>query len=290
MISCKQECVVIRNLSNLTLPIIFNAWWASMDVGSRGPIAWNNSRHAPSWCFYLHSGIEETGSPVIICIVCHQVLRHPSEHGTSSMGKHLLAKAHFAKLNKLTESEVSKLTSTTIDETALTILKWQGICGISMVRLQKKFIVDNSILPLLTQLTDRTLQTGSKGLPNCQISPRYLESLPQVRSCFGTHSMEWYIKPQAVTVINASRGELMLPSASTLSNICRREYSLTVDAIKKQLPSRNDVCLACDGWTSTNILAETLGIAYYMDRNWVFREVQLALDKVDNLFSSYFEC
>jgi hypothetical protein len=105
MISSKNERVFIRDLSDLTLQIIFDAWWASMNVGSKWPIAWKNSRHAPLWRFYWHCGIEEP-SPGMICIVCHQVLRHPSEHGTSSMGKHLLAKAHIAKLNELTESEV----------------------------------------------------------------------------------------------------------------------------------------------------------------------------------------
>jgi hypothetical protein len=86
-------------LSDLTLQIIFDAWWASMNVDSKQPIGWNISRHAPLWRFYLHCRIEEHGSPSIICIVCHQVLRHPSEHGTCSVGKHLLAKAHIAKLN-----------------------------------------------------------------------------------------------------------------------------------------------------------------------------------------------
>jgi len=42
------------------------------------------------------------------------------------------------------------------------------------------------------------------------------------------------------------RDDLLLPSATTLSNICRREYALTVGAIKKQLPLRNKVCLALD--------------------------------------------
>jgi len=37
------------------------------------------------------------------------------------MWKHMLAKVHIAKLNKLTEWEDSELTSTTIDETALAI-------------------------------------------------------------------------------------------------------------------------------------------------------------------------
>jgi hypothetical protein len=90
MISSKNESVFIRDLSNLTLQIILDPWWASMNVCSKRPIAWKNAIYEPSWRFYLHCGIEETGSPGIICIVCHQVLRHPSEHGTRSLGKHLL--------------------------------------------------------------------------------------------------------------------------------------------------------------------------------------------------------
>jgi hypothetical protein len=88
---------------------------------------------------------------------------------------------------------------------------------------------------------------------------------------------------------NALRDDPLLPSATTLSNICRMEYALTVDAIKKQLPSRNKGSLALDGWTSTNKLAITSVIAYYMDRNWGLREVQLAFDEVNLLFFSRFE-
>jgi hypothetical protein len=32
------------------------------------------------------------------------------------------------------------------------------------------------------------------------------------------------------------RDDLVLPSTTTLSKICRREYALTVDTIKKPLP------------------------------------------------------
>jgi len=92
MISSKNECDIIRDLSEITLQIVFDAWWASTNVQSKHLIAWNNSRQAPSWRFYLLCGIEETGSPGIICVVCHQVLRHPSEYGTSSMRKHLFTK------------------------------------------------------------------------------------------------------------------------------------------------------------------------------------------------------
>jgi len=58
------------------------------------------------------------------------------------MGKHLLAKAHIAKLNELTESEVTELTSSTVDEAALAILKRKGSHGITLVSSQEKFIGD----------------------------------------------------------------------------------------------------------------------------------------------------
>jgi len=147
MISSKNERVFIRDLSDLTLQSVFDAWWASMNVGSKRRIARKNSEHAPLWRFYLHCGIEETRSHGIICIVCHQVLRHQSDHGTSSMGKRLLAKAHIAKLNELRESEVTELTSLTVDETALAILKRQGRRGITIVSVPRKMIFDIQLNP-----------------------------------------------------------------------------------------------------------------------------------------------
>jgi len=97
MISSKNERVFIHILSNLTLTIISGAWWISMNVGSKHWIAWNNSRQAPLWHFYLHCGIQENGSPGIICIICYQVDHLSSENGTSSMRNHLPPRLHSAK-------------------------------------------------------------------------------------------------------------------------------------------------------------------------------------------------
>jgi len=63
------------------------------------------------------------------------------------MGKHLLAKAHIAKLNELIQSQVTELTSSTVDETALAILKRQGSRGIIIVTLQRKIIFDMQFNP-----------------------------------------------------------------------------------------------------------------------------------------------
>jgi len=49
------------------------------------------------------------------------------------MGKHSLAKAHIAKLDQLTQSELTELTWLMVDETALAIIKRQGSRGITVV-------------------------------------------------------------------------------------------------------------------------------------------------------------
>jgi len=79
----------------------------------------------------------------------------------------------------------------------------------------------------------------------------------------------------------------VLPSATTLSYICRSEYALIVDAIKRQLQVRNTVSWALDGWTLGNKLAIKSVIACNIDRNWALPEVQIAFDEVVCLFYSY---
>jgi hypothetical protein len=55
------------------------------------------------------------------------------------MGKHLLANMQVAKSNELTVSEVTELTSSTVDETAMALLNRQGSRGIPIVILHRKF-------------------------------------------------------------------------------------------------------------------------------------------------------
>jgi len=63
------------------------------------------------------------------------------------MGKHLLAKAHIAKLNELTESEVTELSSSMVNETALAILKREGSRGITIVSVPREMIFDMQLNP-----------------------------------------------------------------------------------------------------------------------------------------------
>jgi len=289
LISSKNECIFIRDLSDLTLQIILNTWWASMNRASKRTIAWNNSRHASSWRFDLHWGIDGTCSTGTICIICHQVLRHLSEHGTSSMGKYLLAKAHITTLNELTESEVTKLTSSPVTETALAILKKQGSWGITIVSLQRKFLFHILHNPYWLKWPTKRSKLAAKDLETSKVHQdmwnRYL-MLGFVSSHISRNAISNFELQRSY---QESHSKLVVPSATSLSNICQRNYAVTMDATEKQLPSRNKVTLPLDRWTSTNKVATMLVIAYSIDRNWAFCEVQLAFNVVDHLFFSLFE-
>jgi hypothetical protein len=63
------------------------------------------------------------------------------------MRKYLLAKAKITKLNELTGLEVTELTSATVDETALAILKSEGSQGITIVSLPRKIRFDIQLNP-----------------------------------------------------------------------------------------------------------------------------------------------
>ena len=54
----------------------------------------------------------------------------------------MLGKVEIAQLNELTESEVTKLRSSTVDETGLAILKRQGSRGITVASSLRKMIFD----------------------------------------------------------------------------------------------------------------------------------------------------
>ena len=139
-VSPEDEGVLFHDLSDRTLPLIFDSWWGSMSVSAKHSVPWNNSSHASSWGFDLHCGNQMCSSAGIICFVFDRVLRHSSEHGPSSMWNFLLSKTHNAKINELAESEVTELTGSTVNGTALEIVKRQGIRGIPIVSWQRKFI------------------------------------------------------------------------------------------------------------------------------------------------------
>jgi len=196
-----NEPAFIFELNDICWQTIVDAWPAEINISFKYSIGWNNFRHAPLWQFYLDCQIEGTGSPGIICIVCHQALQHPSEHGTTSMGKRLLPKAYIAKLHNLTESAVTELTSSKVDETALAILRRQATRQITIVSSLKTFLFNIQVWSILSELTAKMLRTGSWEPRNYWNWPRHIELLPHVMICISWYYMKCYIWFRAKTVI-----------------------------------------------------------------------------------------
>jgi len=200
ILSSKNRGVFNRDLSDLTRQIIFDAWWASINVGSKRPIAWSNSRHAPWWRFYFHCGIEETRSPGIIGIICHQVLCHPSDrdqlHGETLAGHS--ADCKLKSINRVGGFWMDQCNRwwdrySHVEET-------RQLCR-QKSKFAKEIHLRQLDLTYINPIDRQNALTWQQWTTYCQISPKYLESPPHVRICFGSQSLECYIKPRAATVI-----------------------------------------------------------------------------------------
>ena len=176
-----------------------------------------------------------------------------------------------------------------VDEPASAILKRQGSWRITILSSQSKVIFDIPLNPFWSNWQTNRSKLGAKDYKTSKFH----------QDMWNRYLMSWYVSAHirwnARSNLELRRSykavwsDLVLPSATTHRNICRREYAQTVDGIMKQLPLRNKLILGLDEWTSTNQLAITWVIASFIDPNWALREVQLAFDEVDCLFHSGFE-
>jgi hypothetical protein len=185
---------------------------------------------------------------------------------------------------------VPELTSSMVDETAWGILNRQGSWGITVASIEKKIIFDIQVYPYWLIWQTKHSKLAAKDYEPSEFQQgmwnRYdrlgfvLVHIPwnKISTCALPHTSK------------AWSSDLVLPCAISHWNICQREYALTVDVIKKPLPSWNEVSLAWDGWTTSNKVATMSVNVYSMDRNWGLPEIQLTRDEVDHLFFSPFEC
>jgi len=150
-----------------------------------------------------------------------------SLHGTTSMGNLLLGKAHLARLNSITESEVTELTSYTVYETALTILMRQPILTITIVISHSQIIFDIQVIPYWLKWQTKCFKLVAMDIETCEFYQhrwnRYL-MLEFVLAHIPWNTISHLELPLSVKVLH---NDLMLPSTPTLSNICWREYALT---------------------------------------------------------------
>jgi len=236
IISSRHDFVIMCGLCDLKLQIIVEAVWDVTNVGSKWRIYSANFAHTPSCRLYLHCGIDDTGSPGIICIVWDQVPRHPWEHATSSLGKLLVAQAHIANINELTVSEITQLTCWTVDEPALPILIRQASGWITIVGSQKKIIYVIWLDSQWPKWQTKHSKWAAKMIETSEFHQnmwnRYL-MLGFVSADIPRNTISNLQSPWSYVAL---RDDLLLPSVTTVSNSHQREYALPADAIMTQVP------------------------------------------------------
>lgn len=142
------------------------------------------------------------------------------------------------------ESEDTKLTSSTIDDTGFPILNWYGSRGSTTVSVQRIIIFEMQVDPYWPKWFTQCFKLATKDFVTSEFDQvtwnRYL------LLGFALAHIPW----NAISSLEPSLSYralwsvLEVPSTMTLSNICWWEYALTVGGIKKELPSRNEVCSA----------------------------------------------
>ena len=81
-------------------------------------------------------------------------------------------------------------------------------------------------------------------------------------------------------IFTALRPDISIPSVSKIRRLLAVEYDSTIQTIRQSIPEQQKVSLALDGWTSSNKLAITSVIMYYISSDWQLKEVQLAFEEV----------
>ena len=94
--------------------------------------------------------------------------------------------------------------------------------------------------------------------------------------------------PELRRILFPLKADLNLPSVSILRRLLATDYEKTTKAIRDNIPEGQKVGLALDGWTSSNKLAISSVIMYYISKSWELQKVQIAFEEVCGLFPTQY--
>jgi len=129
--------------------------------------------------------------------------------------------------DKLTKSEVTESTSSMVDETSLAIVKRQGSQGITIVSPQRKIIFDIQADPYWTKWQTESSKLADKDFETSEFHQDMLSCYLMLGLVMAHITWNAMSNLELWQSYKALRDDLVLPSATTLSNICRRVYAPT---------------------------------------------------------------
>jgi hypothetical protein len=175
----------------------------------------------------------EANSHGVICNIYYQVFRNPSEYVTNWMGKHLLAKPHIAKLNKETSRKLPKSQI----HWSITLL-WPYRTDTEDEGFQLSVCERCAYLTFRFDLYWLKWQTK-----HSKLAVKDLQSTEYHRYIWTTYRLVWFVSGQIpwnvifnlnlCRTYKSSQSQWLVSAATTLSYLCQKKFSITVDVLMK---------------------------------------------------------
>ncbi|KAG0160334.1 hypothetical protein PDIDSM_7861 [Penicillium digitatum] len=219
----------------------FVDWWLETDYGRKSKLKWDSNRHTEIWNSYHQVAQGIDGAPKVMCKRCGKILEHPYTLSPNSTGK---AQYHGTSTIQKHRKTAGCLRSEKGKKAEITnFLQREGEVSASIPFLQEDW--EEDLLQFLT-----------------------LNRLP-------FHLIE---HPSFKRIINKARSAPSPPVIPSADTIRRRLGSLVKDRqqrILRTLPSGSKISIALDCWTSPFSQAFMAITGYFIDSDWVYREVLL---------------
>ncbi|KAJ5471453.1 hypothetical protein N7530_008810 [Penicillium desertorum] len=219
----------------------FVDWWLETDYGRKSKIKWDSNRHTEIWNSYNQVAQVVDGAPKVMCKRCGKILEHPYTLSPTGIGK---SQYHGTSTIQKHRKTAGCLRSEKRKKAEITnFLQTEGETSASIPFLQQDW--EEDLLQFLT-----------------------INLLP-------FHLIE---HPSFKRIINKARSALSPPVIPSADTIRRRLGSLVKDRqqrILRTLPSGSKISIALDCWTSPFSQAFMAITSYFIDSDWVYRELLL---------------
>ncbi|KAJ5751474.1 uncharacterized protein N7511_008439 [Penicillium nucicola] len=221
-------------------------WWLGTEYGSKSKINWDSRRHTEVWDGYHQVAQIIDGAPKVMCKRCGKILEHPYSTSPGSIGSRV--QYHGTS----------------------TIMKHLRTAGCRRS--------DNKRNSEITKFLQTEAESSATPFSCQEWEEDILQFLTLNRLPFNL--VEYTSFKRLFHKARSAPAILPFPSADTIR---RRLGSIVKDRqqrILRTLPPRSKISIALDCWTSPFSQAFIAITGYFIDADWVYREVLLGFKPV----------
>ncbi|KAJ9482200.1 hypothetical protein VN97_g11237 [Penicillium thymicola] len=217
-------------------------WWLQTDYGSKSKISWDSNHLSDVWKHYVQVAHSVDGAAKVMCERCSAILEHPYTIKKDINGKD----GHHGTTTMTRHLKTSScVRAAGVNQQKGAISKFIPKTDIpsDTVFIQEDW--EHDILQFIT-----------------------LKRLP-------FHLIEHYTFQRLISKARSAPTDPKLPSADTIRRRLSAQVKKQQQSTLEMLPANSKISIALDCWTSPFGQAFMAITGYFIDMNWVYREVLL---------------